>query len=101
MTEPANVKEGKVPLLADKVLYTDGVAEASIGPLVSKITFGTDVALGQARRPEFTVVMPSAALLQLTQQLVSILQADIAQNGLTKELDQYVEVLRSFRPPKA
>lgn len=80
-------------LEAPSTIYADQLAQLSIGPFVSKLTFGHDRKPGEIPAPVQTIVMPTPALLLLARQVMQLVNTEQVATGIRSELSAYLAAL--------
>lgn len=83
-------------------LYADSPVELGIGPFVSRVVFGTQVS-GAEVNTQFQLVMPSNALLNLAELIVSTFAKESETGRLQGAQEQFITKITSggIDKPKA
>ena len=76
-------------LQAPATFYADQMAQIGIGPFTTKLTFGVDKKVGAVPSPTVTVVLPTAAVLNLVTQFLTAFQSEQVRGAIKPELEKY------------
>jgi hypothetical protein len=82
-------------LQSPSTVYVDQIAQIAVGPFVSKLIFGTEARSGEVPKPVQTIVMPTPALLQLHQQLGSLLEDREIMGAVSKNVLKFADALQN------
>jgi hypothetical protein len=82
-------------LQSPSTVYVDQIAQIAVGPSVSKLIFGTEARSGEVPKPIQTIVMPTPALLQLHQQLGSLLEDREIMGAVSKNVLKFADALQN------
>lgn len=97
------VKESEVttPLLATvdeaPILYVDSLIHLSIGPFISKATFGSQGPSGKAMKAALTLVLPTNALLGLSQNIMKSLAPEPVGDKLSTQYVAFNEEISKIK----
>ena len=69
------------------ILYADSLVHLAIGPFVSKATFGSQSVNGKIHKAQLTLVLPTNALLGLSQNIMKALAPEQAGGKLAAHYD--------------
>lgn len=94
-TQPEPIQEG-VPLANTHVLYADLLSQLAVGPHMSKLVFGREVAPGTPPVAAFTIAMPTPALKVLVENITAFLARDDVQRSFR---DEYAKLLADESEP--
>ena len=75
-------------------LYADAPVELGIGPFVSRVAFGTQVSGTEVQR-QFQLVMPSNALLNLAETIISTFAKEGQTGRLQSAHNKFIEKVRT------